>query len=501
MQGKKDYQEKLFIRFQLSDYVPSDNIYRQLKSILDLRFLYNSTSKYYGTEGQKSIDPVVFMKLMLVGYLENINSDRRIISSSRMRMDVLYFLGYDLDEELPWHSTLSRTRKLFGQQEFIAIFKQVLKLCIDKGLISGKRQAVDSVLVKANASLESVVEKQILDDAAVYSGELESNIEQEPGGNIVPLQTEEKKTSLQKKPRTNSTHYNPSDPDARFAVKPRKLYDLYYRSQVSVDTSSHCITHIQAFHADKGDSRCFPEVLTNVIENMKENDIRVEEILADTSYSSVEALQALQDSQIVGYIPNISGYRTERKGFIYDKENDRYTCSQGVHLTFRRMRYAGSKVHKIYQTHKKDCKDCPFKAICANPAGIKSLEDAASKHLYDQMHERLKNGVDKRMRNLRSSTVEPVLGTLVNFMAMKKINTKSLLLADKCMIMAATAYNLKKLFKQILKTGKPNSNLSLGSANVLLNELLAACLKASSFFQTDFFTNKKEQITFQSFAL
>lgn len=127
MQGKKDYQEKLFIRFQLSDYVPSDNFYRQLKSILDLIFLYQRTSKYYGKEGQKSIDPVVFMKPMLVGYLENLISDRRIIATSRMRMDILYFLGYDLDEELPWHSTLSSTRQLFGEKEFTFIFQQVLK--------------------------------------------------------------------------------------------------------------------------------------------------------------------------------------------------------------------------------------------------------------------------------------------------------------------------------------------------------------------------------------
>jgi len=96
MQGKKDYQEKLFIQFQLSNYVPQDNFYRQLKSILDLSFLYDSTSKYNGKEGQKSIDPVVFMKLMLIGYLENLNSDRRIVATSRMRIDILYFLGYDM---------------------------------------------------------------------------------------------------------------------------------------------------------------------------------------------------------------------------------------------------------------------------------------------------------------------------------------------------------------------------------------------------------------------
>ncbi len=125
-------QERLsgeaLIRFQLSDYVPQDNFYRQLKGILNFNFLYPSTAKYYGSEGQKSIDPVVFMKLMLVGYLENLNSGRCIIATSRMRMDILYFIGYDLDEELPWHSTLSRTRQLYGEQEFMSLFKLVLNI-------------------------------------------------------------------------------------------------------------------------------------------------------------------------------------------------------------------------------------------------------------------------------------------------------------------------------------------------------------------------------------
>jgi transposase len=161
MQGKKDHQEKLFIQFQLSDHVPPDNFYRQLKSILDFSFLYASTAKYYGSEGQKSIDPVVFMKLMLVGYLENLNSDRRIITTSRMRMDILYFIGYNLDEELPWHSTLSRTRQLYGEEQFMSLFKLVLKQCIDKRLVSGKRQAIDSVFVKANAAMSSMVERDV----------------------------------------------------------------------------------------------------------------------------------------------------------------------------------------------------------------------------------------------------------------------------------------------------------------------------------------------------
>lgn len=107
MQGKKRYQEKLFSSFQLSSRIPKNNFYRNLKEALDLRELYPLTKAYYGSCGQKSIDPVVFFKLCLVGYLENFISDRQLIEHCSMRMDLLYFLGYDIDEELPWYSTLS----------------------------------------------------------------------------------------------------------------------------------------------------------------------------------------------------------------------------------------------------------------------------------------------------------------------------------------------------------------------------------------------------------
>jgi transposase len=118
MQGKKQYTEQLFKIFQLSDRVPEDNFYRRLKDMLDLKWLYAVTKKYYGTEGQQNIDPVVFFKFILIGYLENLGSDRRIINTVSMRLDMLFFIGYDIDECLPWHSTLSRTRQLYGEEVF-----------------------------------------------------------------------------------------------------------------------------------------------------------------------------------------------------------------------------------------------------------------------------------------------------------------------------------------------------------------------------------------------
>jgi transposase len=107
MQGTKKYQEKLFAQFQLSDRVPKHNFYRKLNEVLDLGFLYSKTKPFYGISGQRSLDPVVFFKLCLVGYFENIIYDRALINHCSMRLDILFFVGYDIDEELPWYSTIS----------------------------------------------------------------------------------------------------------------------------------------------------------------------------------------------------------------------------------------------------------------------------------------------------------------------------------------------------------------------------------------------------------
>ncbi|WP_240927992.1 transposase, partial [Cellulophaga sp. Z1A5H] len=127
-----------------------------MKGVLNLDFLYKQTKAYYGESGQKSIDPVVFFKLCLVGYLENIISDRKLIAHCSMRLDILFFIGYDIDDELPWHSTISRTRQLFPESVFEEVFTRVLILCVEKGMVSGHTQTIDSAPVKANASMDTL---------------------------------------------------------------------------------------------------------------------------------------------------------------------------------------------------------------------------------------------------------------------------------------------------------------------------------------------------------
>jgi len=215
-----------------------------------------------------------------------------------------------------------------------------------------------------------------------------------------------------------------------------------------VDSAHHVITHIQTDHADKKDSQCLPSLLNNTIENLNQYGVEVEQVYADAGYSSGEALKALEENNITGYIPNFGQYKPSREGFTYDKENDRYTCSRGVHLPFKKLTTTslGYKM-KVYRSSAKDCGSCPLRSVCIGKSDFKKIDDSIDKPYYDRIHARLENVNREKIRKLRSSTVEPVLGTLVNYLSMRRVNTRGIRQANKCMLMAAVAYNLKKLMK------------------------------------------------------
>lgn len=523
MQGKKKYAEKLFVQFQLSDRVPEDNFYRRLDNALDLQFLYKATASFYGEEGQQSIDPIVFFKLMMVGYFENVCSDRKIMSLASMRLDVLFFIGYDIDEPLPWHSTLSRTRQLYGEEIFLQLFQKVLSLCIQRGMVRGKRQAIDSAFIKANASLDSLMEKEIIDDAATYIKSLEDEKNDKPHDDSNQKKVNENQTVkastkkwvdkhhawkekeykgqpgkvnttgqsnkidnrdehgdiIRPKFLSNHTHYSPTDPDARISVKPGKSRQLNYFGQLAVDDAHHVITGAMANFADKRDSQCLPAILDQSINNLAEHDISIEEICADTAYSSGTSLNHIEQNNITAYIPNFGQYRNSREGFIYNKTLDQYECQRGnkAILTFKGIR-TDSKGYdkKTYRSSETDCKNCPLRLSCAGAkTKFKKIDDSIDKPYYDRMHERMQTEYAKTMGRIRSKTVEPVLGTLLNFMAMRRVNTRGIKQANKHVMMAALCYNIKKYLKFIRLKSIANKNYKLvtsESVNKYFNQLI-----------------------------
>jgi transposase len=485
MLGKKDYQEKLYTNFQLSQRIPKDNFYRRLKEFIDLRFLYKLVEPYYGKEGQKSIDPVVFFKLMLVSYLENITYDRKLIEFVNMRLDILYFLNYDIDEELPWHSTISRTRKLFPKSMFEEVFNRVLKMCIDSGMVASHTQAIDSAYIKANASLDSLEVKQPGQSVEDYIAKTyDENNSQQPRRKAKQDKSKKEQRTIQsdknqlrdlkthqkwfkdkeggplgsQDPRarylSNETHYSPVDPDARIAVKPGKPRQLYYLGNLSVDTSQHVITNIQANHSDKKDSRYLIDIVRNTTKRLKDNELDIEKVLADTGFSNGENYKYLEDNNIEGYIPPHGTYKGERQGFIYEPENDRWKCTQGKYVTFRKIKYQKGQLERHYLTTRSDCKECPLAKKCIGKSHEKRIRITYYREEYERAIERVTSRTGKIMKKLRQSTVEPVFGTLINYMGMSKISARGIEQANKVMLMAGTAYNLQKLMRYIQKTRK-----------------------------------------------
>ncbi len=522
MQGRKELTPKMLYQVHLQDLIPEHNFYRLLDKAIDFHFLYKATAQYYGEEGQESIDPVVFFKICLVGYLNNINSDRKLIEYCSNCLDVRLFIRYDIDEALPWHSTISRTRQLYGEEVFLTLFKAVLKLCVSKGMIRGKRQAVDSVFIKANASMDSLMEKEVLEDASAFVDELEENSEfkttstrkklveqhhawkeeaykNQPNPNFNIDKVDEHGNLIRPKFLSNHTHYSPTDSDARVSVKPGKARQLNYFGQIAVDDAHHVITGACSDFADKRDSQCIEKIVELTEENLNENGIELEELLADGGYSSGEALKYLNQKNINAYIPNFGQYKPEREGFIFNKELHQYECiKEGGNKAI--LPFKGEKTDskgytkRTYRSSESSCKNCPLREqCCGKTTKFKKIDDSIHKEHYDRMHQKLIQNpyYAKKMVRVRSKTVEPVIGTLVNFTNMKRVNTRGIKQANKHVLMAALTYNLKKYLKFITKKTKTKAGVVCEMQAKVPTSLKTAFYNLKiAFLSTSFFTNR-----------
>lgn len=234
-----------------------------------------------------------------------------------------------------------------------------------------------------------------------------------------------------------------------------------------------------ADYSDKRDSESLPQAIAQTQINLQENGLVVEEVLADAGYSSGEALRYLKENNLTGYISNFGQYKAEREGFIYNKEKDQYECTQSHRaiLPFKKITTDSKGYTKrVYRSDNSKCKDCPLRASCIGKSDFKKIEDSIEKPLYDEMHQRLQTTQAKRMKKLRSATVEPVLGTLINFMGMRRVWTRGIAGATKFFLGAAIAYNLKKWLNYQPKKAKVAAMMK-----ELPNEV-ENCLKKGFFF-------------------
>uniref|UniRef100_UPI001FE4FA25 IS1182 family transposase n=1 Tax=Adhaeribacter radiodurans TaxID=2745197 RepID=UPI001FE4FA25 len=447
-----------------------------MKKQLNLDFLYQLTQAYYGRCGQQSIDPVVFFKLCLVGYLENITSDRKLIEHCSMRLDLLYFLNYQIDEPLPWHSTVSRTRQLYPEALFESLFDKVFRLCVEKGMVAGDIQAIDSAPIKANASMDSLLLKQpaeslkmhlvktdVENSSTTHRASPNTSSKPEPFLSVPEHQLrklEKHQDHLRESPKglggkhekarlvSNKTHYNPTDPDARISVKPGKARKLNYHCSLAVDTAKGVISHVQADYADGRDSQYLPAITLRLQRRLLDNELRLRELLADGGYSNGSNYAFLEQRKITGWIPVFGQYKPEIAGFPYDQEADHFTCPAGKILAFKTYdTNAEGGLLKIYRATYQDCKQCPLKPTCVPKSQCRQITRTAYDSEYQRALARQQSRKGKCMKRLRHSTVEPVFGSLIQQYGLQKIAVRGKAGAHKVMLLAACAFNLKKYLK------------------------------------------------------
>ena len=157
MMGQHEAQKDLFrYHINLDQRVPRDHPLRQIAEKINFEFVRAEVEKFYGAKGNVSIDPVVILKLMFLLFYDHVPSERELMKQLGFRLDYLWFLGYGLDDEIPNHSVLSKARKRWGKEVFEGFFVRTVMQCVEAGLVEGQKIHVDSSLIDANASKDSV---------------------------------------------------------------------------------------------------------------------------------------------------------------------------------------------------------------------------------------------------------------------------------------------------------------------------------------------------------
>jgi len=199
MMGAQQQTESLFYYFRLEDQIPDDHLLRLIDRHVDLSFVRERLRTFYSLTGRPSIDPEVLLRLLLLGYLYGITSERRLLEEVRMHLAYRWFSRLGFEQEIPDHSTFSKNRHgRFRQSDvFRKVFEEIVQLCLKAGLVDGRNLAVDGTLVGANASRESRVPRGKLGDYAQvsrtvqeYLAELEQqNPVADQEGHVTPQQT------------------------------------------------------------------------------------------------------------------------------------------------------------------------------------------------------------------------------------------------------------------------------------------------------------------------
>jgi transposase len=379
MQGTHAFQADAKSEIDLESFVAADHILRKVDRVLDLAFVRKLTAPCYSQLGAPSIDPEVFFRMLLVAYHYGIRSDRRLCEEVRYNLAYRWFCRLSLKDPVPDHSSIGRIRDRYGEAIFEAVFRQIVLLCQQKGLVGPEcRVMTDATLIAADASLDSLVHN----DAGEADKEAES--QQRDRG---------LKDGSSARHVSNKTHTSRTDPEATLAQKKGTPRQLKYKVHQSIDADSRVILDTEVTTGARHDNQPYLRQLQRIRDRYK---ITIREAIADRGYGSAMIIRTLQEQGVTTYIPLWSGRVGNSKylkgELIYEKEHDRFRCSQGKYLN---PNPAITENHKRYATLSEDCRECPQASSCPARSRARSHQRFIVRNVDQDLFEE----VQTRMRD------------------------------------------------------------------------------------------------------
>jgi transposase len=477
--GIKDRSFAPLCNLSLEALVPPDHFYRLLELKLDLSFVRALVAERYAAGGRPSVDPVVFFKLQLVMFFEGLRSERELVRVAADRLSVRWYLGYDLHEALPDHSSLTRIRQRYGLMLFRRFFEQIVEQCRAAGLVWGQELYFDATQVDANASLDSsaprfAVEAHLgeLFAAAPAAARLKT-----PGEGVAPpglpvARADERRGALA---QTNAARH---DWLARDGRPDRTVKHGGYQRRTDFIASStdpdaalmrrkgggglHFGYH-DHYAVDGGKARIVLEVLVtpaDVMENQPMLDLLwrarsrwrlpVRQVTGDTTYGTVENIVAVEDQGIRAYVPLPDfDQRTPYYGiskFAYEAGRDVYRCPQGQLLRRSHSKHTEGVV--VYRADPAVCNACPAKAACTSSARGRQFQRSVHAEYLERVRGYHETPAYHKAMRKRAVWVEPLFGEAKDWHGLGRFRLRGLEQVNVEALLIAAGQNLKRLLRK-----------------------------------------------------
>jgi len=439
-------QDQFFYNFCLDDVVPTDHLVRRIDAVLDLSWLHGELEPYYSHTGRPSVDPELMIRMLIIGYVFVIRSERQLASEVQVNLAYRWFCRLGLEDSVPDHSVFSRARhERFRESDvFRLVFETVVGACIKEGLVCGQSFSVDASFIKADVDqIKRVPGDKPIDwpDDKRASRAVTEYLE--------ALDQDAPKASNRRKP---PKAISLTDPQAAWVAKRQKVRPIFaYDANYLIDNKLGVIVDAEGTRANRiEENRVCVSMVKRVI---KRFGLKPKRLAADTAYGSGKTLKALMDCGIEPHVPVWDkSKRTDgtfsRADFTYDADRNDYTCPRGKTLKTTGNVHSDDTLR--YRASTKDCRPCPLKDRCCPNTPQRKVPRDINESARDYVRALAKTSAFKRSRDDRKK-VEMAFAHMKRIFKLDRFRLRGLSGARDEVLLTATAQNLRKLARYVTR--------------------------------------------------